>query len=383
MSTSPGITLCLITKDEERFITDAIVPLLDVCDSTVVVDTGSTDRTIELAKELSCHVLERPFEDDFSDARNAALDYVQTDWVLFIDADEQFEPSQAAALPELLATVDEDVLGLRVLRYNFFPTGGFYVSPELKLFRNRPDVRYRRKINESVAESIAEAGGRIELAPVLLNHFGHTRPVAAQRRKAAFYIDLMEAQLVDNPADAILHAYIALILRTLGRFEEALERSERALALQGDWGIIWFFRGHVLRASGDERAALDAYDHAVSLESGDATFWNMVGVTCLALGDLERAEESFRTALRLQPLLAHVHINLGFVAQARGDLAQAGSLFTEAARQNPAFLRQEWQGVVEYDPYRPFYYETVLGYAGLSYHLAHCERELRLAGGQD
>jgi tetratricopeptide (TPR) repeat protein len=102
----------------------------------------------------------------------------------------------------------------------------------------------------------------------------------------------------------------------------------------------------------------------------------MLGVTQLALGRLDAAEEAFEDALRLQPLLAHVHINLGFVDQLRGDLPAALEHFGDAAHENPAFLRHDPLALVERNPYRPFYYETVLGYAGLAYHLAYCERRV-------
>lgn len=375
-----GLTLCLIAKNEEQFIIQAIAPVLPICEAVVVVDTGSSDGTIEIARELATTVLEHPFADDFSAARNAALEQVETEWVLFIDADEQFEPDQVEALAKVLRETPDDVLGLRVLRYNFFATGGFFVSPELKLFRSRPEIRYRRKINESVSEAIAEVGGRIEQAPLVLNHFGHTRPVADQHQKAAFYIRLMEEQLKENPRDAILHSYIGLILRTVGRFEEAKDRSERAVALDAGSPIVWFFHGNVMRATGDTEAALAAYRRAVELAPDDAAFWNMVGVMELTRGELTVAEEAFERALALQPLLYHVHINLGFVDQAQGDFPAALAHFEEAASRNPAFLRQQWHGLVERDPYRPFYYETILGYAGLAYHLGYCRE--RVSGAQ-
>jgi glycosyltransferase involved in cell wall biosynthesis len=255
MSTA-DFTLCLIVKDEEEYLEACLEGMAPYAKDVVVVDTGSSDGTVDIARRYTGHVILERFDGNFSRVRNIALAHVHTPWIVFLDADERFEPDMAARLgPELAATAD-DVLALRVLRYNFFATGGWYSGKEIKIFRNHPGIRYRRAINESVKQSVAELGGQIGELPVLLNHFGHCRPRAVREAKAHRYMALMSAQLVHEPNDAILIGYQGLILRTLGRFDEALDHSRRAVDLAPQAARIHQFHGHVLRSvAGTSRLA--------------------------------------------------------------------------------------------------------------------------------
>jgi glycosyltransferase involved in cell wall biosynthesis len=158
------IALCLIVKDEEDFLEACLSPLVDLCWKIIIVDTGSTDRTRESAARYTSEIYSVPFDRDFSAVRNSALQYVDTEWVLFLDADESFDAQQAAHLPVVVRNASADVLGYNVLRYDFFATGGWFPARRLKIFRNDPRIRYRNTINEDVSQAILEAGGRESLS---------------------------------------------------------------------------------------------------------------------------------------------------------------------------------------------------------------------------
>jgi Flp pilus assembly protein TadD len=366
------VSLCLIVKDETRFLTDCVRSARDLVHQVVIVDTGSTDGTVAQARGLADVFAEVPFDGDFSAARNAALDRADGDWVLFLDADERVPEPAHRVIRDLLASPEPDVLGYRLMRYNFFATGTFYTGRELRLFRNLPGLRYRRRINESVAGAIQDLGGYVRPAPAIMNHIGHCRPVRERERKARRYLALMTEQLREHGEDAILVGYIGLIERTLGEFDAALRHSEEATRIGPDTPTVWLFRGHVLRSVGDDHGALEAYRRAATLAPDSAAAQNMIGVQLQVIGELDEAEQAFVLAGTLDSQLAHVDINLGLVAQARQQWSDAVARFEKAARANPAFLDDHWHGRVERDPYRPFYSETVFGYAGLGYHLGYC-----------
>lgn len=373
----PTVALCMIVKNEMEFLADCLRPLAPRCDQVVIVDTGSTDGTIGLAERYATTLVRRPFTDDFSAARNAALDRVRTDWVLFVDADERLAAEEFARLRALLPTLPAEAGGVRLLRYSFLRTGGFFAGHELKVFRARPDLRYRRRVLETVAPALAEAGLEEVHAPVILNHFGHCRPPAVRDAKLRRYLRLIDAQLAEGGPDPILDAYASLMLRSLGRFGEALARSDRSVALGADRAQVWLIRGDVLRCLGRDDDALAAYDAGLRLAPRSPDLWNMRGVVALETGDADAAVAAFRRALTLAPRLPHVHINLGLAEQSRGAWARAAEHFRLAGRLDPAFFTERWPGRVEHDPYRPLYNHTIYGYAGLGYHLAYCTMRAR------
>jgi tetratricopeptide (TPR) repeat protein len=368
--------LCLIVRDEERFLRACVDSARAVVDEVVVVDTGSLDGTLALAEEIADQVVGFPFDDDFSSARNAALDKANTDWVLFLDADERLVPAQAARIRPMLSDSPPDVLAYSMLRFNLFATGEFYTGYQTRLIRQNQGVRYERRINESVKGSVRRLGGTVERAPLYFNHFGHCRPVAERDAKAERYMRLMRRQLEENPDDPVLAGYVALNLRMVGRFAEARTWSDRSVADGSGNATVWFFRGHVLRALGDPDGALEAFAEADRI-APDAATSNMVGVMHLSRVEPALARAACARSLEHDPLMLPAKINLGLAYQADGEWDRAAGLFAEVADENPAFLVDDWDGRCEVDCFRSLYNETVFRFAGLGYHLAYCERNGR------
>ena len=108
----PTLSVCLIVKNEERFIRQCLASVKDFADQIVVVDTGSTDRTVAIAKEFGAEIHEFKWCDDFSAARNAALQHVTGEWVLSFDADEELPTENRAAFLKLLE--NESVISWRL-----------------------------------------------------------------------------------------------------------------------------------------------------------------------------------------------------------------------------------------------------------------------------
>ena len=96
------VSLCLIARDEEATIGMAIKSILALVDEVIVADTGSTDNTRIIAEGYGAKVIDVPWEDDFSAARNAALDQATCDWILVLDADEFLQPVRPIEFQRLL-----------------------------------------------------------------------------------------------------------------------------------------------------------------------------------------------------------------------------------------------------------------------------------------
>ena len=102
-----SLTIIILTKNEEKNIEDAINSAFKCCFNILVVDSGSTDNTVKLAKNMGAKVIYRAWDNDFSAQRNFALEHVETEWVLYLDADERLSTKLVEAINEAI-TSNED-----------------------------------------------------------------------------------------------------------------------------------------------------------------------------------------------------------------------------------------------------------------------------------
>ncbi len=145
------VSLCLIARDEEATIGMAIKSVLALVDEVIVADTGSSDNTRIIAEGYGAQVLDVPWVDDFSAARNAALDRATSKWVLVLDADEFLQPVRPVEFQRLLQRSPRGRLPLRMTIAAARMSAPNINLREVRLFRH-PDVRYRYPIYEQVIE---------------------------------------------------------------------------------------------------------------------------------------------------------------------------------------------------------------------------------------
>lgn len=146
------ISAVCITRNEENNIKQSIESYKDIVDEIIILDTGSTDNTIQICKDLGCKVYEVKWEDDFSLARNQVIEKVHYPYILFLDADEYFEPKLTLDDKKYLekAMFDNDIEGIKFLTHNIDKEldKNLYDSYNLKFFINHPKLLYKRKIHE-------------------------------------------------------------------------------------------------------------------------------------------------------------------------------------------------------------------------------------------
>jgi glycosyltransferase involved in cell wall biosynthesis len=218
----PLLSAALIVRDEERFLEACLRSLVDRVDEIVVVDTGSSDRSREIAGDLGARVLSFAWEDDFAEARNAAVDAARGDWVLYIDADERVVEFDRGEVERLLAARDHACYTVR-----FRPQSGFTRYREHRVFRNRSELRFRGVIHESLIpaldELVAREGMRIGASSIGLEHDGYDGDI---RHKHPRNLPLLRQRLAREPAHVYSWAHLGATLLGLGDAEGA-ERAWR------------------------------------------------------------------------------------------------------------------------------------------------------------
>lgn len=169
-----SLSLCMIVKDAEDTVGRAIKSALAVVDEVVVVDTGSMDNTRLIVEGYGARVVDHPWNDDFSAARNAGLNAAYGDWILILDADEVLESIRPVEIGRLLA--DESAVAYFARIRNQVEGRAATVYDKVRLFRNHPDIRYRYPIHEQITPAIANVahrtGGEFLPSPLSIIHYG-------------------------------------------------------------------------------------------------------------------------------------------------------------------------------------------------------------------
>ena len=141
----PLLSTALIVRDEERYLADCLRSLRGLADEVVVVDTGSRDRTPEIARDGGAQLHDVAWRNDFAAARNAALDRCSGEWILYIDADERLRGGSRVHLERLLGKRRRAGYYVKL-----HPKRGYTAYWEMRLFRNHPDIRFEGVIHENI-----------------------------------------------------------------------------------------------------------------------------------------------------------------------------------------------------------------------------------------
>ena len=233
-SRTPLVSAALIVRNEAEQLQRCLESLDGLVDEIVVVDTGSTDRSPEVAAAFGALVLHRPWDGDFSAARNHGLDRVSGRWVLYIDADEHVVAADRAVVrQELDADERHQAYRLR-LRAN----AGFTPYWEYRLWRNHRDVRFHGVIHESHVKAIrrvaANEGLLVGHLDVLLDHDGYEGDQTAKHLRN---LPLLEAQIEHDPTRTYLWDHVGRIHHALGHDAEALAAWRHAVSIVRDEGV--------------------------------------------------------------------------------------------------------------------------------------------------
>lgn len=155
------LAVLILTKNEEKNLAETIRSVKDIADEVVVIDSGSTDRTVEIAKSLGARVAVRPWDNDFSAQRNFALEQTDASWVLFLDADERPSAELARSIAQVAeeSALDKQYrLQRRTVAFGTtFKHGVLKPDSVLRLFP-RKAVRWVNKVHEQPVCELAESG---------------------------------------------------------------------------------------------------------------------------------------------------------------------------------------------------------------------------------
>lgn len=218
MSAAPAsLSATLIVRDEERVLEACLASLKSVVDEIIVVDTGSVDRSAELARDQGAKVFHFAWRDDFSAARNYAIEQATCDWFLYVDADERVRGGDHGALRSMLSAPD----GVAA-RVRFHPRTGFTAYREYRLYRRDPRLRFEGRVHETMLPRInrlvAAEGAAILDCDLTIDHVGYDGP---QTHKSERYLRLLTAAIKTDPTRVYLWWHLGCVHHEDGRVDEA------------------------------------------------------------------------------------------------------------------------------------------------------------------
>lgn len=310
-----GISLCMIVKNEERFLEQALRSVFDVVDEIVVVDTGSTDRTIEIAKSFGATVIEREWRNDFAWARNQSLAPATMRWIMFMDADEELMVQSKPALLQLKqAPAYRTAAWVRVYNKSDDYLGTGEMSHALiRIFPNDPEIRFRGMIHEFATVGDDPAGLQAVTTPIGIVHHGYVKEIVESRDKGARNMAIVRAAAEAEPEEPYHWFNLGTTAFLVNDFEAARDALERMRELVGTQK-----RGFVPNAL------------AVLAET-----------YCDKLGDPVKGEEVSRAALVVSPHYANAHFQLGKALVAQERYSEAREAY-EAAIDDGKYVAQQF-----------------------------------------
>ena len=330
----PIVSLCMIAKNESHVLARCLESVHGVVDEIIVVDTGSTDATPQVAAAYGAQVIHEVWRNDFAQARNRSLERARGDWILVLDADEELAPESRPLLkPRLAATAAE---GLQVCVRSFLPAGDLLSYDDLyltRLFRNRPAYRYEQPIHEQIRPAIERAGGIVAVSDLLILHYGYAQQTAqGQDRRALRNLAILERALEASPNDPYLYYQLGVTYQALGQSQRAAEALHKALTLdRATMGDAALDRLHMRLAQ--LALAADQYGDAIAHARASLTRNpdNFVSLYVLALahmlaGHIEQAYRCFRRLRQLPNARPETLSDLdSVIAYCRSALGEGGA----------------------------------------------------------
>jgi glycosyltransferase involved in cell wall biosynthesis len=349
--TKTHLSLCMIVKNEEECISRCLNSVKDVVDEIIIVDTGSTDRTIEICQSYQAQIEKFEWNGSFADARNYSIKKATGDWIIWLDADEELDETNKKKLHEGTHFDEYDVINIHLINYYGDKIDPNYSTDvgHTRLFRNN-GIKFVNKMHEYLDYDHIDRE-RIGYLNIKVHHYGYLDPIMKKKEKSKRNLRMLEEQLKNGEKIYWAHYYIALehynkqeyqealervnlsilaflqkmvlplsmvyklkysILIAMKKFSEALHGIERAIYLYPDYVDLRFFKGLILYNLEKYEESLKCFkecidmgednrDHLILKGVGSFQAWYYTSLCLQKLNKLEDAVVALMNGLLIAP----------------------------------------------------------------------------------
>lgn len=325
MDLASKISVCLIVKNEENNIGKCLLSVSPIASEIIIVDTGSTDKTIEIASKFTDKIYFYQWNNNFAEARNFAISLAKFPYIISIDADEELQNPEVVT--QILSNPDPNIGGWLVNNISYASRkkgAGFdtYVTKLVRIFKNQPSIRFEGIIHEQIHESILKNNYKIADSEVTLIHSGYSLSPEQMQKKQLRNLNLLLDALKKEPTNAYLHFQTAKTYLALDKLIDADNHTREAL----------------------KYAKPDSSTRSQALNYG--------GIISFRLGDFSTAVQRAKESLQMVPIQSFANFVIGETYSALTDYKTALYHYQEMekALRNPNSL-----ALVVGDYFLPFY----------------------------
>jgi glycosyltransferase involved in cell wall biosynthesis len=236
----------MIVKNEERYLAQCLTSVKDVVDEIIIVDTGSTDKTIEIAEKFGAKIFHFDWVDDFSTARNFSLSKCTGDWILYLDADEEINPNcieeinkyknnSSAGIYCTIKSIGSSSINGSLIRYP-------------RLFANVPGIEFNGKVHEQIIESLRKNKIPLLNSGIEIIHYGYAIDDDGLKQKKERNLALLISS-ENNKANIYDKLKLIQTLISLDKYDEAEVRLKKLInikSLSGEqFGLTFYYMSSI------------------------------------------------------------------------------------------------------------------------------------------
>ena len=319
----PSISLCMITKTEEDYLENCLNSVKDIVDEIIIVDTGSKDKTIEIAKKFNAKIFHKPWNNDFSEARNESLKHATKDWILVLDADEIINKKDIEKIKTL--TENNEYLGYMLIQRSYTndsssikwvsakddsyeeskPYSGWVYSGITRLFRNNKRIKFEYPVHETVKESIKKIG-KIKPTDIPIHHYGKVKSNVNEKSK--MYLELGKKKLKQEKPK--FYYELGVQAMVLKKYEEAITNLKKAIELNQQWTAPYISLGNIYCKQKKYYQAIEILKKANEINENNSNIHNNLGVAYEMQNNNKLALEHYNKSINLDKLNAEAYNNI-------------------------------------------------------------------------
>lgn len=267
------LSVCMIVKNEEQWLPKSLESIKNLADEIIIVDTGSTDKTKEIAKTYNAKIFDFKWDDDYADARNFSISKATSDWILWLDADETVSKKDHNYFKQIMKEEKFPIVVLEQRHYTndkknpqFKPVDdrykkeamgfeGYYPTLITRMFKNNMGLKFEGKVHETIDKSMQKLGLKFLRTDIPIHHYQNFKSDTMTKEKKEKYEKLLKEKENYDPSDlknlhdlAVTHLQKNDLKKSFSYFRKIYDLDEGLLEPYLGMGIIWAKRGDYKRA---------------------------------------------------------------------------------------------------------------------------------------